>query len=376
MRRVRPFGNRTAQTGKRKGIVMNFLSRFSPRTLKIAGASAAACVVIIVVAVFAFAGGGGKKKEAASPTPTPTPTPTVTTSSAAPVPPAINPFTGGKPSTNGVVAVKIDDTANGRPQVGIDRADIVYVEQVEGGLTRLLAIYNTSLPTVEAVRSVRANDPELVAQYGPIAYVASGGAPNPLQVLARSNLKRSINDAGGPGFARDGSRPAPYNLTANLALVAKELKAPRAKSIGLTWSALTKLSTAPLGTTVRTVVGGTPVRFDYNAQLRRYVRLIDGAVQHTASGNVISTPNVIVQFCSVTPYPQDVDVVGNPAQFTHTIGKGRVVVFRNGHRIEGSWSRPTATSGTSLATRLGSPINLAPGGAWVILVATGAPLTS
>ena len=48
----------------------------------------------------------------------------------------INPFTGGKPSHNAVVAVKIDDTGNGRPQRGITQADIVYIEQVEGGLDR------------------------------------------------------------------------------------------------------------------------------------------------------------------------------------------------------------------------------------------------
>jgi hypothetical protein len=316
---------------------------------------------------------------AATPTPTPTtPTATATTSAAAPKPKpaAINPFTGGKASNNPVVAVKIDDTAHGRPQVNTDKADIVYIEQVEGGLTRLLAIYNTTLPTVEAVRSTRASDPELVEQYGPIAYVASGGAPNPLEVLARSNLKTSINDAGGPGFTRDGSRPAPYNLMSNLAVVGAALKAPKAKPVGLTWSALTKVSTTPKASTVQTVVGGTPVRFDWNASLRRYQRVIDGAVQHTASGKVIATPNVIVQFCSVTVYPQDVDVMGNPSQFTHTIGSGRVVVFRNGHRLEGTWSRPKGTSGTVLRSRLGRPLDLAPGGAWVVLVATGAPLSS
>ena len=81
-------------------------------------------------------------KSSAKPAPKPKPKPK---------PPAGNPLTGvGKPSSNGVVAVKIDDTANGRPQMNLDKADIVYIEQVEGGLTRLLAIYNTQLPTVEA----------------------------------------------------------------------------------------------------------------------------------------------------------------------------------------------------------------------------------
>src|SRR5215467_7104506 len=80
---------------------------------------------------------------------------TQTTTPAAPTsapstapPPSINPLTGGAPSTNSVVAAKIDDTAAGRPQRGIDKADIVYIEQVEGGLTRLLAVFNTTLPSL------------------------------------------------------------------------------------------------------------------------------------------------------------------------------------------------------------------------------------
>ncbi|MCU1657414.1 MAG: hypothetical protein JWO57_2070 [Pseudonocardiales bacterium] len=343
----------------------------SSRALKLA------CVAVSAVALAACSGSHHAKQSASAVITPPTPSPTPTKKAAPKLPPAVSPFTGiGKPSTNPVVAVKIDDTANGRPQVNIDKANIVYIEQVEGGLTRLLAIYNTQLPTVEAVRSTRASDPELVAQYGPIAYVASGGAPNPLQVLDRSNLKSSINDRGGPGFARDGSRSAPYNLTANLALAGQTLKAPRAKSIGLTWSAAANLTHRPKGLSVQTVVGGTPVRFDWNAGLHRYVRVIDGAVQRTASGTLISTPNVIVQFCQVTVYPQDVDVMGNPSQFTHTIGTGKVVVFRNGHRVDGTWTRPKATSGTTLRTSLGKPLALAPGGAWVVLVATNAPLTS
>ena len=90
--------------------------------------------------------------------------------------PAVNPLTGLKPSKNPVIAVKIEDTALGRPQVGTNRADLVYVEQVEGGLTRLMAIFNTNLPNVEPVRSVRPSDPELALQLGHIIFVASGGS--------------------------------------------------------------------------------------------------------------------------------------------------------------------------------------------------------
>jgi hypothetical protein len=342
---------------------------FPRRSLSIVCA-AALCVVLASCGGHHHATAASTTSQtSAAPTPTPTPTPK-------PVVPAVNPFTGGAPSANPVVAVKIDDTDNGRPQVNIDQADIVYIEQVEGGLTRLLAIYNTRLPTVEAVRSTRASDPELVAQYGPIAYVASGGAPNPLQVLDQSKLKSSINDRGGPGFSRDPNRSAPYNLTANLALVAQVLHAPKAKSIGLNWLANLNVASMPAAPTIQTIVGGTPVRFDWNKDLHKYVRVIDGADQYTAAGRPIATPNVIVQFCSVTVYPQDIDVMGNPSQYTHTVGRGKVVVFRGGHSITGTWSRPKATDGTALVGPTGKPIDLAPGGTWVILVASNAALTA
>lgn len=331
-----------------------------------------ACVTASVVTLAACSGGHHAKKAAL------TPTPSTSTTSATPTPPApppINPFTGGKPSANRVVAVKIEDTAAGRPQLGIDKADIVYIEQVEGGLTRLVAVFNTTLPVVEPVRSTRANDPELLAQFGPIDYAASGGSHAELAPMDRSNLRTTINDRGGPGFTRDGNRPIPNNLKANLSVIGKVLKGAFAKSIGLVFSSTLANSPTASGTTVRTAVGGTPVAFNWIPSLKRYGRLIDGVYQHTATGVLISTPNVIVQFCKSTVYTADRDVLGNPAQYTHTIGSGKVVVFRNGRRIVGTWSRPTATAGTTLKDATGKPIALAPGGEWFVLVATGAHLS-
>jgi hypothetical protein len=124
---------------------------------------------------------------------------------------------------------------------------------------------------------------------------------------------------------------------------------------------------------VNTLVGSTPVTFNWHAS-GRYFRSIDGVEVTAASGAAVSTPNVIVQFCSVTVHPGDVDVNGSPAMFTHSVGSGRAVLFRNGKRIEGRWSRPHAGSATVFADRQGKPLLLAPGGAYVVLAANGAPL--
>lgn len=286
----------------------------------------------------------------------------------------VSPLTGGPASKHPVIAVKIEDTALGRPQVGVDKADIVYVEQVEGGLTRLMAIFNSRLPTVEPVRSVRPSDPELALQFGHIVFVASGGSHSGIAPLDKSPLRSVINDRSGPGFHRDPNRSAPENLRANLARIAAKVKGPKATDIGLQWSrGLQGLRTRP-GAEVQTKIGGTPVGFRWNAKIHRYARVIDGQIQHTADGSLIATPNVIVQFCKVTVYTKDRDVNGNPAQYTHTIGQGRAVVFRDGRRIEGTWSRKAVGDGTSLRTTNGHAIPLAPGGAWFVLVAKDAAL--
>ena len=73
------------------------------------------------------------------------------------------------------------------------------------------------------------------------------------------------------------------------------------------------------------------MRFSWDAAIGRYVRFIDGVTAEAADGKPIATPNVIVQFCTVTAYPQDVDVNGNPSQYTHTIGTGHGVGLPQRH---------------------------------------------
>lgn len=341
-------------------------------------AAGLACAAVAALGLAACGGSGGGGTSSTPPPPptstaaptTPTPTPTQTPK---PKPPPVDPLTGGKLVRGPAYAVKIDDTANGRPQVAVNQADIVYVEQVEGGLTRLAAVFHSRVPKwVGPVRSVRSSDPELLSQFGAIAFVASGGAHDALPALDKSVLKADINDRGGPGFSRAHNRPAPYNLMVRLAKVPH---GANAKSIGWTWSASTKqLAGTAKVYSIQTVVGSTPVRFQWHAKLHRYVRVIGGASQHSASGALISTPNVIVQFCKGHVNKKDVDVAGNPNYFTETVGKGKVAVFRNGHRVNGTWSRPKTASGTTLTGKNGKPIALAPGGAWVVLVHTNAPL--
>lgn len=352
-----------------------------PRAVR--SAVATVCTAAATVSLCAACGGGGSKP--APPAPSSSSSVPVRPKAAKPVKPAkpaakaVNPLTGtGSAATGPVIAVKIDDTLPGRPQRNIDEADIVYIEEAEGGLTRLAAVFAGHKPVVGYVRSTRPSDPELLLQYGRITLAASGGGHDALPILDHSGLRSWIQDRRAPYYHRVFRNESDYiNVTLDLAKVAARVKSPPAHSIGFTWSAsYPALAKARRGTTIRTLVGRQLVNFRFDARTKRYVRYIDGVRQVAADGHPVATPNVIVQACRVTAHPKDTDVNGNPSQFTHSIGKGAVTVFRNGKRIDGTWIRSSKSGGTRLLDRAGHPIPLAPGGAWVVLVRTGAGVSS
>ena len=120
------------------------------------------------------------------------------TGSSAPVPPAspspapstaglLSPFTGEPVAALGpVVAVKIDNIKNARPPTGLRSADIIYALPVEGGLSRLMAVFSSRFPPVIGrVRSAREDDLELLRQFGRPAFAYSGAAPHLLPFVPR-----------------------------------------------------------------------------------------------------------------------------------------------------------------------------------------------
>jgi hypothetical protein len=298
-----------------------------------------------------------------------------TSPTATPAVAAINPLTGLAGLPKGpVIAVKMDDTPAGRPSMGVDKADVIYIEEVEAGLTRMVAMFASAKPSVRAVRSIRSSDMELLGQYGKIILVASGGKGSSLKDLDESNMLSAINDRGQVGFSRDRSRPAPYNVVSDLAKVSAAIKADGVRAVGFTWAASDpRLARAKPASTVSTRVGTTGVGFVWDAKLARYVRTIGGRRVLTAGGAPVAKPNVLVQFCQIKADPSDVDVNGVPTVYTKTVGTGPVVLFRDGKRIEGKWSRPAIGAPTTFTDAAGKPLLFAPGGTFVALTRPGVP---
>ena len=116
------------------------------------------------------------------------------------------------------VAIKIDNTSAGRPQVGIAAADLVFEELVEGGVTRYLAVYHTEIPEeVGPVRSGRPQDADLVASLGGVFVFSGVGNSNVREIIRGSGLALVEHDTSGGTpdgklFFRSARKPAPLNL--------------------------------------------------------------------------------------------------------------------------------------------------------------------
>jgi hypothetical protein len=345
-------------------------------------AVAATFVACALLTSTACTGGNGSASSSSVPTAPSTSPPTKSNGPGKPKPNAKNPYTGlGPVPKRPTIAVKIDDTGPGRPQVGLGKADIVYIEAVEGGLTRLAAIFGTNKPkAVGYVRSTRPSDPDLLLQFGKITEAYSGGAHDSLPRVHRSGIRSWSNDAGARFYSRRARGASSYiNLVLNLSRVASVVRTPRPHDIGWTFGTSLKGLPVKKGYTVRTEVTGsyahgTPVVFHYSRKMNKYVRYIGGVAQHTSTRAPIAASNVIVQKCRVVSHPRDTDVNGNPSQFTFTVGRGPAVIFRNGKRIEGTWTRHKLSDGTVWRTRKGTRIPLALGNTWVILVRKGIPV--
>ncbi|MCP3911141.1 MAG: DUF3048 domain-containing protein, partial [Actinomycetia bacterium] len=203
------------------------------------------------------------------------------------------------------LAVKIDNVSRARPQVGITQADLVIEEKVEAGLTRLVAVFNSSAPaTVGPVRSARTSDVHILANLNHPLLAYSGANQGVLNAIAGSTLADvGINERSGSYF-RESSRPAPHNLFTRPA----ELWASAPDSAGLAPPILTFRegplpATAEPASGVSFTFGSTDGSYSWSADQGGWTRSQDGSTHVDANGVAARPANVIVQFTSYRPSP-------------------------------------------------------------------------
>lgn len=284
--------------------------------------------------------------------------------------PLLSPFTGEPVSALGpVLAVKIDNIVYARPQTGLARADIVYVLPVEGGLSRFLAIFSSHFPPVIGpVRSARADDLQLLAQFGRPAFAFSGAQPQLLPVVEHARIVNLYAGVAG-GYYRNYNRIAPYNLYARpRQLLAEARGASTAHSIGFTFGP----PPAFRGKPTKSLAVSYPAasfRFTWSAARGRWLVWMDGQRAATTAGPQLSAPTVVIQYTTVAT-SRYIEESRRPP-YAETVGSGPATVLRNGEAYAAHWSRPGADRGTTFTTPGGQPMNFARGQVWIVLVGRG-----
>ena len=278
----------------------------------------------------------------------------------------------GREGSNGpVLAVKIDDTNAAHPQIGLEDADVVYIEQVEGGVTRLAAIFSSVIPErIGPIRSARISDIDILAQYGRVAFAYSGAQKKLLPVIDAANLQNLGAQAQPPSiYTTDPNRVPPFAmvLRADLLMakvVEKNYQITTANNVG--WS----FGDAPQGgkPTESVIMHWPAARYSaaWSESQSRWLLSHNSESDVSESGIVLGPTTLVIQMVSITDSEYR-DKVGGITPFSQTVGNGRGFILRDGKTFNALWSRASEGAGTTWTSSDGKEIKFAPGQIWVAL---------
>src|SRR5262249_12222779 len=256
-----------------------------------------------------------------------------------------SPFTGEPVSSlRKELIFKIDNVPQARPPTGLTKADIVYLLPVEGGLSRIFAVFSSHIPPVVGpVRSPPAEDIQLLRQFGRPAFAFSGAQPRLLPVVEHARIVNLYAGTVG-GYFRSSGRFAPYNLYAKTrTLLAEAKRASMARDIGF------RFGSAPAGGKLTSHYNvsypSAAFRFGWSASQHRWLIWMDGSPAKAADGKQLGAHTIVVQYVKVGT--SGFLERGSRPPYAQTVGSGRAVVLRNGRAYQVHWSRPRADGGTT-----------------------------
>lgn len=241
------------------------------------------------------------------------------------------------------VAVMIDNQMDAQPWSGVDQASLVIESPVEGGITRLMAIFDPSIPTSTVIGPVRSARPYFVdwAKAWEAGYAHVGGSPEALDKIKKMgnaffNLDEMANSA---TFARDKNRAAPHNVYTSIDRLTQTMETRYAtSSVSFSpWrfeALATSTDAVVSASSVRIPYGGSySITWKFDSQLGLYRRMKGLVVQKTREGKELLAANVAV-------LKTDSQVLDEKGRLSvRTVGSGDAVLYRAGKKYVARWSR-------------------------------------
>ncbi len=311
---------------------------------------------------------------------------TVSARKAAPAPVATCPLTGtpapgGTVPTRPALGIKIGNLTGDRPSDGLNQADIVFEEPVEGAITRLVAVFQCQgAPLVGDLRSAREPDVGILSQLSDPLFVHAGGIIPVIDLLAAAPLidKNLYQGDDGSAIILERGRVAPYSTfvnTASLWALDPSDVTPPAPIFQFS-TTLPSGSVAGSGTSVHIPFSSTSdVTWEWNAPSGKYLRFYSGVPDTLVDGSQTAATNVVIMSVQTLTGPWVENSEGAHEVEVTATGTGPLMVMRNGVAITGTWSRSSLTQPATLTTTGGAPITLQPGNTWEELVPEGIAVT-
>jgi hypothetical protein len=337
-----------------------------------------AVVLVIVGVVLALTvGHGSPAKKTVATTTTTHPAATVAT-----CPLTGTPAPGGAVPARPALAVKIGNYTADRPSAGLNQADVVFEEPVEGTYTRLVAVFQCQEATlVGDLRSARQPDVAILSQLSNPIFLHAGGIDPVLALLAAAPIQDENILKGGYGSVtiNPAGRYAPYATFTSTApawaLVPGDTSPPA--PIFAYSAAPPAGSVAGSGASVHIPFSSTSdVTWTWDAAAGTYLRAYSGAPDKLVDGSQTASTNVVVLTVPTNTGPWLENSEGGYEVEVTATGTGPVVVLRDGVAITGTWSRSSLTQPATLTAANGKPITLQPGNTWEELAPQGVTVTT
>ncbi len=269
----------------------------------------------------------------------------------------------------GVLAVKIDNHHNARPQSGIQHADAVYELLVEAGLTRFISLFHDNdSDFLGPMRSGRPTDPTLLKPLGAI-FSISGAQDWVINRIVGSGVP--IIGEVRPATFRISSRRAPHNLYVDTAQLREygdqrgyESEPPADLFSWGEFEATDSAESITLSFSPQTTVV-----WDWDGS--SYLRTINGVESQwrNSDGETgrISADTLVVLVASRYTASPPPGSGGSPVPAMDTVGSGRALVFAEGGLAEGTWARDGIDEVFELTGLDGEPLMVPPGVPWISL---------
>lgn len=318
---------------------------------------------VLVVTLGACGGGSSSSSEGAT-----------TTIAGDVIPGVFYPLTGlgvtdANTAARPALAVKIDNHPIARPQAGLNKADIVFEENVEG-TTRFIAVFHSEgSDPVGPIRSGRIQDIDLLSSLNKPLFAWSGGNANVTRAVNSSSLVNVGHSAskGKGGYFRSQERKAPHNLyaqTKDLWTLAPEGSGPPPPQFIFRGDSDARPATSTPFDGAKVSMTGIKVFWKWDSAANNFVRFTENSRRqlepHVSDEVQVNAKNVIVMYATYERSAAD-----NNSLQAVTVGKGTGFVLTDGGLIAMNWERPNAMVPLTLTDSAGAVIRMTPGRTWV-----------